>query len=91
MFSSPGQWYLNAGQWSQYEKGVDREAYDAYMDWSKGQWFTSMAWRPWLWNIRLRNECAAVIQRHWARYTKRKAHLRSLFGFSNGDPYDSPG
>ena len=35
---------------------------------------------------------AAVIQRRWARYTKRNANLRSLFGFSNHfDPYDSPG
>ena len=35
---------------------------------------------------------ARIIQRRWARYTKRRENLRSLFGFTNHfDPYDSPG
>jgi len=68
------------GRWT----GVDWEAFDAYLDWSMGPLVGGPTSK--------RNKRAAVIQRRWARYTKRQAHLRSLFGFSNHfDPYDSPG
>ena len=67
-----------------------------YGRYGRVDWNKIRAWEDWgvvnLHGSYVELVAVGIIQRRWAQYTKRQAHLRSLFGFSNHfDPYDSPG